>query len=815
MNSKTRSQKSKISRLVWALAVMGIGVSALMMGLVYFALTKVHTQRDRARVAEMHAIASFRALRFKREAIFKDIETHFNGELNRGHQELQLVKELAPLIENCSNTLSSFPGNDKNRSKAIQRMEDAVSPLLGLCEELAQYEKDLAQTREMIQNSWRNVRTELANMKAATQKLEGMRRLRDGMLLRKYREADREESANLAFQYIEQMGSFGRIRTLHSELNDLALLAQRLYGETDIDQLVSLKDNEMRQTLRRLSREAEKTGDGTIVPIVIAIQESLFGKGIVDDSAHQTLIVGQDGLFSLQRQKLELQAEGIRLHKEVEIIKNQCLNAERGLDHALSATLNAEVIRAESTLQSAWQDSLTAGIVLCSVFLILSWRVSVLGRQAESQLLSKNKELEIANLSMRRLTAAMEQSRDGIAMIDMKDKITFANKAWAEMHHWDTEEVLGKNISVFHTPEQMRAMLIPYTKKVLSTGSNEGEVGHVTKEGLEFPTWMSTSCLKNHIGEIVGLVVIASDITERKRAEQELKETHKKLVMMSHLAGMSEVATGILHNVGNVLNSVNVSTNLLEEKVRDSRVAELKKAGELVAEHASDIGTFVTNHPQGQHLAKFIVEVSKNLHQEQQESLEELVTLRNSIGHIKEIVAMQQSRAGVKGASEEVSVVELAEDALRMRLASFERHEIEIVRDFEDIPLVQTERHKVVQILVNLIGNAKHAISDYGCRGGRITLRIYQSDEDRIRVQVTDSGIGIPKENLKRIFSFGFTTKADGHGFGLHSSVLAAKELGGTLSVQSEGEGLGASFTLELPILDRVSQSAIKEPEYV
>jgi signal transduction histidine kinase len=106
----------------------------------------------------------------------------------------------------------------------------------------------------------------------------------------------------------------------------------------------------------------------------------------------------------------------------------------------------------------------------------------------------------------------------------------------------------------------------------------------------------------------------------------------------------------------------------------------------------------------------------------------------------------------------------------------------------------------VLQILLNLTANAKHACVDAGREDGRVKVRVTNGD-DRVRIAVCDNGVGISPENLKKVFKHGFTTrKKTGHGFGLHSGALIARELGGTLSAQSDGPGQGAVFTLELPL---------------
>ncbi len=120
------------------------------------------------------------------------------------------------------------------------------------------------------------------------------------------------------------------------------------------------------------------------------------------------------------------------------------------------------------------------------------------------------------------------------------------------------------------------------------------------------------------------------------------------------------------------------------------------------------------------------------------------------------------------------------------------------------MPPILVDRHKLLQILVNLLSNARHALMESGREDKVLTLRIEPgARQDRLRIAVSDNGVGIPAENLHRLFSQGFTTKKSGHGFGLHISALAAAEMGGTLTCESAGSGHGATFSLELPVRGR------------
>lgn len=288
---------------------------------------------------------------------------------------------------------------------------------------------------------------------------------------------------------------------------------------------------------------------------------------------------------------------------------------------------------------------------------------------------------------------------------------------------------------------------------------------------------------------------------ERQVVERtaELSRTQAELLETSRLAGMAEVATSVLHNVGNVLNSVGVSAELATGKVREFRTGSLKNVAELLQQNSADLPAFLTTDPRGKMLPDYLLKLAAHLAEPQQAILQEMEMLKKNIDHIKEIVAMQQRYARGTGVVEVLSVEDLVEDSVRINAASFTRHEVNVACEIAQVPPLKTDRHKVMQILVNLLSNAKHAL-DHSEGDRRMMVRVTQNQEGMLEIAVIDNGIGIPPENLSRIFSHGFTTKKLGHGFGLHSGALAAKELGGALSAHSDGPGLGATFTLTLPL---------------
>lgn len=349
-----------------------------------------------------------------------------------------------------------------------------------------------------------------------------------------------------------------------------------------------------------------------------------------------------------------------------------------------------------------------------------------------------------------------------------------------------------------HPDDQILAHEIR-NKGLAQERSNQIEYRMIASDGrIVWIREISTFIYDN--GSAQALRGVLFDITEQKHAEEELEMLNKRLVESSRHAGMAEVATGVLHNVGNVLNSVNVSSTLICDQVRNSRASRLKDVVLLLNKNSTDLGSFITTDPKGKIIPGYLSSLSERLSAEQQDLLKELELLTKNIEHIKEIVAMQQNYARVSGIIESLSIRNLVEDALQMNAAALSRHGILVVREYEEVPVIAVDKHKILQIMVNLIRNAKYAIDAAAKREKKLLIAITMNERSMVQLAITDNGIGISPENLTKIFSHGFTTKRDGHGFGLHSGALAAREMGGSLSAHSDGPGKGATFILELPL---------------
>jgi PAS domain S-box-containing protein len=400
--------------------------------------------------------------------------------------------------------------------------------------------------------------------------------------------------------------------------------------------------------------------------------------------------------------------------------------------------------------------------------------------------------------SLSLLRATLESTTDGILATDGSGHVTSFNEKFVEMWHIPpellrsgTDQTAKVVSSQLKDPDHFLARI----RQVYSEPEKE------TFDLLEFTDgkiFERYSKLQRVGDECVGRVWSFRDITERKRSEAELEQVHKQLVDSSRQAGMAEVATSVLHNVGNVLNSVNVSSTLISNQLRKSKIANLGKVVRMLNERAGDIGNFLNSDPKGKQLPGYLGQLAEHLVREQATAIKELELLHDNIEHIKDIVVMQQSYAKVSGLIETVNITDLIEDALRLNLGGLQRHGVEVIREFEDIPLMDVEKHIVLQILVNLVRNAKYACDESLRMDKLLTLRA-QKNDGQIEISIIDNGIGIPPENMTRIFNHGFTTRKEGHGFGLHSAVLAAMEMGGALTAYSDGIDHGATFILELP----------------
>lgn len=457
--------------------------------------------------------------------------------------------------------------------------------------------------------------------------------------------------------------------------------------------------------------------------------------------------------------------------------------------------------------QTAWFQGLLGLLGLTVLLNLYLWRFRHLQRQ-EEKLRAANERLEsriqerTRELAEQRnlLRTLIDHLPDNVFVKDPRSRIVLSNQAHAQtVGAASPDGAVGKTDFDFF-PRELAQKYYDDEQSLLQSGQPFNGEESIIAMATGEPRWSRTTKVPLHDpdGKIIGLAGINRDITERKQWEARLEALHQQLVEASRHAGMAEVATSVLHNVGNVLNSVNISATVVSDRVKNSATAKVGLLLQLLREHKADLATFLTADENGRKLVDYLEVLTEHLGDEKERVLEEIACLVRNIEHIKEIVAMQQAYARVAGVHEILNPVELVEDALRMQAASFVRHEVQLRREFAVTPSVTLDRHKVMQIVINLLQNARWACEKLA-GAGEVVVKVGPHGADRVRIEVADNGVGIPPDNLTRIFAHGFTTRSGGHGFALHSGALAAKEMGGSLIAESDGPGKGARFILELP----------------
>jgi C4-dicarboxylate-specific signal transduction histidine kinase len=290
---------------------------------------------------------------------------------------------------------------------------------------------------------------------------------------------------------------------------------------------------------------------------------------------------------------------------------------------------------------------------------------------------------------------------------------------------------------------------------------------------------------------------LQNEIFERTKMEQKVKKIHNQLVTAARKAGMADIAKSTMHNIGNILNSINTSAALLQQKINISEMEGILQLAEMLKQHAHDIDNFLLNDEKGQLVPNYISALAEQWVKDKEKFNHELNALSNNIEHIRNIINMQQTLSTAIGIPEEIVIKDIINEALALQKEDAKAN-IKIIKKLSQTKKITVDRVKLLQIIVNLINNAIDALVVSRVKEKVLTLSL-QEKEENFQIIIQDNGIGIAEENIQKLFSYGFTTKESGHGLGLHSSSLEIKEMGGILEAKSEGVELGATFTLTLP----------------
>jgi len=401
---------------------------------------------------------------------------------------------------------------------------------------------------------------------------------------------------------------------------------------------------------------------------------------------------------------------------------------------------------------------------------------------------------------------------ESVVILDKDEQIIFANDAFCKTIDETDDSFVGRKLSVFpwiQPRQEQEHSELPWVQ-TLQKGTVKANIPLIlkTKDGNKRTSVVNSVPILSAGGEHRGIMTSFTDVTE-------LEEKNTELVKMSRNAGMAEIATNVLHNIGNMLNNVNVSATIIDDTLSKSKLLKLQEASKMMQEHRENIGTFLTEDPRGKHIPAYIVKTIEILLSEHKDITKTIQSLRNNIEHIKTAIRSQQNYAKVQTCEEIASMREIVEDAVKINKTLLDNQKIDVVREFGDVDYVNIDRSRVLQIIVNLVKNAAEALSESDVKHKHIAIKCNKVNGKQLRIEVVDNGVGIASENITKIFRHGYTTKPTGHGFGLHGCALSAKEMGGTLTAHSRGLGLGAGFILTLPLkMENVKNGEREETVY-
>ena len=442
--------------------------------------------------------------------------------------------------------------------------------------------------------------------------------------------------------------------------------------------------------------------------------------------------------------------------------------------------------------------------------------------ETEAILERKSLELQIANQNLTNLAknsiakeekirAILAAAADGILVVDQQGNIEICNRAAAEMLEYPMEYLISKNVIPFVIQKDRGEKSSMSMVSLIEKQETLTEYILCSKNNKQIPIELSIS--KALIADKNLYIIVFRDISERKTAQEKLAQLNHQLLTTARMAGMAEVATCVLHNVGNVLNSINVSAQILLQRDTHPKIEGLVKLSDRIEKNKDNLEQFLKEDPVGKILPEYLKQFAEYYKNEQKVTLNEIESLNSKIQHIKSIVVMQQTLSGGKSSIlEKVNINLLLDEALGFNADLIEKHNVIEEREYASIPVFEIDRVKVMQVLVNIIRNALEALVESHKKEKKLTLKTYLKDPDHVQIEIIDNGIGIDSEDMSKIFSYGFTTKEKGHGFGLHSSALSIHELGGSLKATSDGRNIGSMFVLTLP-LNSVDQKKIFQPK--
>lgn len=326
----------------------------------------------------------------------------------------------------------------------------------------------------------------------------------------------------------------------------------------------------------------------------------------------------------------------------------------------------------------------------------------------------------------------------------------------------------------------------------------EGELRMRHKDGRWLWFFVRAATVRGKQGRPGRIYGSNTDITKRKEAELELVRAQEEALVNAHAAGKAEFATTVLHNIGNVLNSVNVDSLHIRKTLEGMRLQQMVMACKLLVEHRANLADYLINDERGSRLPEYLARVSAVVARDAGSLSRLSDDIAAKVDLMRDIIETQQSYATTTQGALPYDIKRLAEEALKVQMDSIRRRGVSLHQNFSEVPQVVVNSSKLIHVMINMLKNAVEAMEAVPENRRELTLTI-KAARGRVILSIADTGMGIAPENLPKMFTYGFSTKKTGHGFGLHYCARTIEAMGGEVRVESAGVNKGATFIISFP----------------
>jgi signal transduction histidine kinase/CheY-like chemotaxis protein/HPt (histidine-containing phosphotransfer) domain-containing protein len=662
-------------------------------------------------------------------------------------------------------------------------------------------------------------------MRAAMSSIEGRHRLRHAILIKDYRKTETRKADQLAHKILAEMSYVTDIPIVNTELADLSLLLVSLFGESEIDNLADLKDNQFKATLDRLQRGIKRSEErqllGGSAPLVMLdnFGTALFGQGYRFDTVHQTIIPGSGGLYRLCRSKLVLEAD----REALQAGANELFDKIRGTQQQLVKSVETFAIqtaeRAETALEKAWRTMMVVWLILAGIFLVLSGRIAQTVKRQVKAIETTNENLEQEVAERRRAEQALRQSEDALRKANDELELRVAERTFelkdanrllkAEVaERKQVEEALRESEDKFRgLSEELSEGLTDVFEALKAISSGNPDVRISTTSGLELISQLkhTVNLTAENLAEIVNLshefaIGLAEHFDALHRVYKgDLAARVSGSSQVELLESLKTVTNQMIESVSGEINQRKQAEEQLRLAKEEAEAASRSK-GEFLANMSHEIRT-----PLNAVIGMTEVTLGTGLTKEQREYLEtvrvsseSLLTLLNDILDFSKIEACQLELDEI-----DFDPRTTLENVADMLAVHAEEGGLELIIHIKsDVPTTLAgDPTRLRQIVVNLAENAIRFTEE-----GEVAISVETEKEEDSEVflhfMVSDTGIGISPDKTDSVFdSFkqadGSTTrKYGGTGLGLAISKQLVEMMGGRIWVESElGKGSTFHFT--------------------